>query len=137
MMLGAESLTPLNDTITLRDGHITSQTGAGPLPHLAILLTALLASHQAMAWGAVQGRSAALRIGVLLAGRRGVRRLGRRLCAHRRWNRLVCSTRLPTVGGSRLDFIRDFRRVNRRMHNKLIVTDNAAAIVGGRNIGDI
>ena len=38
---------------------------------------------------------------------------------------------------SRLDFILDFRRVNRRMHNKLMVTDNAAAIVGGRNIGDI
>ena len=30
---------------------------------------------------------------------------------------------------SRLDFILDFRRVNRRMHNKLMVTDNAAAIV--------
>ena len=38
---------------------------------------------------------------------------------------------------SRLDFIHDFRRVNRRMHNKLMVTDAAAAIVGGRNIGDI
>jgi len=36
-----------------------------------------------------------------------------------------------------LDFISDFRRVNRRMHNKLMVADNAAAIVGGRNIGDI
>ena len=36
-----------------------------------------------------------------------------------------------------LDFIVDFGRVNRRMHNKLMVTDNAAAIVGGRNIGDI
>ena len=36
-----------------------------------------------------------------------------------------------------LDFIFDFRRVNRRMHNKLMVVDNAAAIVGGRNIGDI
>ena len=36
-----------------------------------------------------------------------------------------------------LDFIFDFGRVNRRMHNKLMVTDNAAAIVGGRNIGDI
>ena len=35
------------------------------------------------------------------------------------------------------DFILDFRRVNRRMHNKLMVADNAAAIVGGRNIGDI
>ena len=38
---------------------------------------------------------------------------------------------------STLDFILDFRRVNRRMHNKLMVADNAAAIVGGRNIGDI
>jgi cardiolipin synthase C len=36
-----------------------------------------------------------------------------------------------------LDFIMDFSRVNRRMHNKLMVADNAAAIVGGRNIGDI
>ena len=37
---------------------------------------------------------------------------------------------------SALDFIVDFGRVNRRMHNKLMVVDNAAAIVGGRNIGD-
>ena len=36
-----------------------------------------------------------------------------------------------------LDFIFDFGRVNRRMHNKLMVADNAAAIVGGRNVGDI
>jgi cardiolipin synthase C len=38
---------------------------------------------------------------------------------------------------SALDLIVDFARVNRRMHNKLMVADNAAAIVGGRNIGDI
>jgi cardiolipin synthase C len=38
---------------------------------------------------------------------------------------------------SALDFIVDFGRVNRRMHNKLMIADNAAAIVGGRNIGDI
>jgi putative cardiolipin synthase len=38
---------------------------------------------------------------------------------------------------SGVDFIVDFGRVNRRMHNKLMVADNAAAIVGGRNIGDI
>ncbi len=37
---------------------------------------------------------------------------------------------------TRLDFVVDFRRFNRRMHNKLMVADNAAAIVGGRNIGD-
>ena len=27
-------------------------------------------------------------------------------------------------------------RLNHRMHNKLLITDNAAAIIGGRNIGD-
>lgn len=30
----------------------------------------------------------------------------------------------------------DFSRVNRRMHNKALIADNQAAIVGGRNIGD-
>jgi putative cardiolipin synthase len=30
----------------------------------------------------------------------------------------------------------EFSRVNRRMHNKSIIADNEAAIVGGRNIGD-
>ncbi|MET0543548.1 MAG: phospholipase D family protein [Variovorax sp.] len=32
--------------------------------------------------------------------------------------------------------LNDFRRVNRRMHNKLLVADNAFAISGGRNIAD-
>ena len=44
---------------------------------------------------------------------------------------------LTNRGWSALDFVTDFGRVNRRMHNKLMVADNAAAIVGGRNIGDI
>ncbi|RJG05717.1 phospholipase D family protein [Noviherbaspirillum cavernae] len=35
-----------------------------------------------------------------------------------------------------LDFVGDFRRVNRRMHNKSMTADNQATIVGGRNIGD-
>jgi putative cardiolipin synthase len=30
----------------------------------------------------------------------------------------------------------DFGRVDRRMHNKLFVADNAAAVTGGRNIAD-
>jgi putative cardiolipin synthase len=39
--------------------------------------------------------------------------------------------------GSRLfGFLTDLDRVNHRMHNKLVVVDNAFAIVGGRNIGD-
>ena len=42
-----------------------------------------------------------------------------------------------TNRGSRtLSFIADFSRVNHRMHNKLFITDNALAIVGGRNIAD-
>ena len=30
----------------------------------------------------------------------------------------------------------DFKRINRRMHNKSMTVDNAMAIVGGRNVGD-
>jgi putative cardiolipin synthase len=33
-------------------------------------------------------------------------------------------------------FVTDFDRVNHRMHNKLVVMDNALAIVGGRNMAD-
>jgi putative cardiolipin synthase len=34
------------------------------------------------------------------------------------------------------DFALDLDRVNHRMHNKILVADNAVAIVGGRNIGN-
>ena len=34
------------------------------------------------------------------------------------------------------DFLTDFSRLNRRMHNKLYIVDNQVAIAGGRNIGD-
>ena len=34
------------------------------------------------------------------------------------------------------DFVTDFARVNRRMHNKSFTADNQATIVGGRNVGD-
>ena len=33
-------------------------------------------------------------------------------------------------------FAGDFSRLNRRMHNKAFIVDGAAAVVGGRNIGD-
>ena len=33
-------------------------------------------------------------------------------------------------------YLTDFRRLNRRMHNKSFTADNQATIVGGRNIGD-
>lgn len=35
-----------------------------------------------------------------------------------------------------LDFLTNFSRANRRMHNKSITADTAMTIVGGRNIGD-
>jgi putative cardiolipin synthase len=35
------------------------------------------------------------------------------------------------------EFGADFGRLNRRMHNKVIVMDNVCAIVGGRNIADL
>ena len=35
-----------------------------------------------------------------------------------------------------LGMIRDFSRINRRMHNKSLTADGAATIIGGRNLGD-
>jgi cardiolipin synthase C len=41
------------------------------------------------------------------------------------------------LGISRLfEFIGDSARLNRRMHNKLWIADNAVAVIGGRNLGD-
>jgi putative cardiolipin synthase len=34
-----------------------------------------------------------------------------------------------------LDFATDLARVNHRMHNKIMITDNALSLVGGRNVG--
>ena len=39
-------------------------------------------------------------------------------------------------GTRALDFVSDFSRVNRRMHNKSLTVDNQASVVGGRNIGN-
>ena len=39
-------------------------------------------------------------------------------------------------GSHLFGFLIDFARVNHRMHNKLMVMDNALAIVGGRNMSD-
>ena len=36
----------------------------------------------------------------------------------------------------RLEFVLNTRRLDYRMHNKLLVADNAAALIGGRNIGN-
>ena len=39
-------------------------------------------------------------------------------------------------GARALNFLTDFERVNRRMHNKSFTVDNQVSIVGGRNIGN-
>ena len=41
-----------------------------------------------------------------------------------------------TTVGRGFEFLNSMDRLNKRMHNKLMVADNQVAIVGGRNIGD-
>jgi putative cardiolipin synthase len=41
-----------------------------------------------------------------------------------------------TLGGRAGESLSEFARVNQRMHNKAMIVDNRAAILGGRNIGD-
>ena len=43
---------------------------------------------------------------------------------------------LSRKGKQQLNFVVDFERANRRMHNKSFTVDNAFTIVGGRNIGE-
>jgi putative cardiolipin synthase len=40
------------------------------------------------------------------------------------------------LGGRAVETLNRMERINHRMHNKLLVVDNRAAIVGGRNIGN-
>jgi putative cardiolipin synthase len=42
----------------------------------------------------------------------------------------------PHRGARALDFLSDFSRTNRRMHNKSFTVDGQASVVGGRNIGN-
>lgn len=42
----------------------------------------------------------------------------------------------PNRGHRWAGFLSDFRRLNRRMHNKMFTADGRATIVGGRNVGD-
>ena len=39
-------------------------------------------------------------------------------------------------GARLLDYLGDFSRVNRRMHNKSFTADNQVTVIGGRNVGD-
>ncbi len=50
--------------------------------------------------------------------------------------RLFNAWRSRSMAGRVVEFLRHMGRVNQRMHNKLMIADNRAAIIGGRNIGD-
>jgi putative cardiolipin synthase len=41
-----------------------------------------------------------------------------------------------SLPGRAIEAIGDFKRLNRRMHNKQMVVDNRVAVIGGRNIGN-
>jgi putative cardiolipin synthase len=45
-------------------------------------------------------------------------------------------TRNPNAVSKFAQLLLEFRRLNRRMHNKSFIVDNDVAIIGGRNIGD-
>ncbi len=46
------------------------------------------------------------------------------------------NTRMPGMLSKTAQMLVEFRRLNRRMHNKAFIVDNRVAIIGGRNIGD-
>ena len=50
-------------------------------------------------------------------------------------SRCVCSIR-SRCAASRIGYLTDFSRLDRRMHNKSFTADNQVTIIGGRNIGD-
>lgn len=43
----------------------------------------------------------------------------------------------PSRAARIVDWVGDFSRLNRRMHNKLLVADGNVALLGGRNVGDV
>jgi len=50
--------------------------------------------------------------------------------------RLFNPWRSRSMAGRVVEFVRHMGRANQRMHNKVMIADNRAAILGGRNIGD-
>ena len=46
------------------------------------------------------------------------------------------STKSPGAVSKVAQMLLDWRRLNRRMHNKSFIADNKVAVIGGRNIGD-
>ncbi|MDZ7788963.1 MAG: phospholipase D family protein [Xanthomonadales bacterium] len=74
----------------------------------------------------------------LLLDDNGIEGLDERLVALTRHERIDIRLFNPfALRRSRwINYLSDFRRINRRMHNKSFTADNRATIVGGRNIAD-
>ena len=66
----------------------------------------------------------------------GAGRDSRRARRASRASRCGCSIRSVVDAARWLDYLTDFSRLNRRMHNKSFTADNQVTIVGGRNVGD-
>ncbi|NBB93201.1 MAG: phospholipase D family protein [Gammaproteobacteria bacterium] len=74
----------------------------------------------------------------LLLDDNGIEGLDRRLAALARHDRIEIRLFNPLAlrWPRWVNYLTDFRRINRRMHNKSFTADNHATIVGGRNIAD-
>jgi cardiolipin synthase C len=91
-----------------------------------------------MARAVLQAAERGVRVRILLDDlhARSTKRLVRLLAAH---PQITVRVYNPSVTRHAyfLNWLFSFHRLNRRMHNKALVADGAAAIVGGRNIGDV
>jgi cardiolipin synthase C len=96
-----------------------------------------LAGHL-MAQAVLQAAERGVRVRILLDDlhARSTKRLVRLLAAH---PQITVRVYNPSVTRRAyfLNWLFSFHRLNQRMHNKAMVADAAAVIVGGRNIGDV
>ncbi|MXQ12666.1 phospholipase D family protein [Microvirga makkahensis] len=91
-----------------------------------------------MAQAVLQAAGRGVRVRILLDDlhARSTKRLVRLLAAHPQITLRVYNPSV-TRRAYFLNWLFSFHRLNRRMHNKALVADGAAAIIGGRNIGDV
>jgi putative cardiolipin synthase len=91
-----------------------------------------------MARAVLQAAERGVRVRILLDDlhARSTKRLVRLLAAH---PQITVRVYNPSVTRRAyfLNWLFSFPRLNQRMHNKAMVADGAAAIIGGRNIGDV
>lgn len=91
-----------------------------------------------MARAVLQAAERGVRVRILLDDlhAHSTKRLVRALAAHPQITLRVYNPSV-TRRAYFLNWLFSFHRLNRRMHNKALVVDGSAAIIGGRNIGDV